>query len=70
MCRSAPAVHGCRSRGTGSTSEPAACPTDVVSLIALWRLRYKLSLRDLADARPASPNGNLLHRNNNTMKLS
>ena len=24
-------------------------PTDIVLLVVLWRLRYKLSLRDLAD---------------------
>ena len=25
------------------------CPTDIVLLVVLWRLRYKLSLRDLAE---------------------
>ena len=25
------------------------CPTDVVMLVVLWRLRYKLSLRDLVE---------------------
>jgi putative transposase len=25
------------------------CPSDVIALLVLWRLRYKLSLRDLAE---------------------
>jgi hypothetical protein len=39
----------------GLTSTPAPClitfeyPTDIVCLVVLWRLRYKLSLRDLAE---------------------
>ena len=32
-------------------------PSDVIALVVLWRLRYKLSLRDLAEMflRPVSP---------------
>ena len=39
--------------GVSSMSAPAhpttTFPTDIVLLVALWRLRYKLSLRDLAE---------------------
>ncbi len=34
---------------TGTAFNPVQCPTDVVMLVVLWRLRYKLSLRDLAE---------------------
>jgi hypothetical protein len=45
----------CRGRGrgfnerTGSVLNRLQLPTDVVFLIVLWRLRMKLSLRDLAE---------------------
>ncbi len=43
---------GCR-RGfnerTGTPFNHLQYPTDVVLLVVLWRLRYKLSLRDLAE---------------------
>src|SRR4051812_16954364 len=34
---------------TGSVLNRLQLPTDVVFLVAFWRLRYKLSLRDLAE---------------------
>lgn len=34
---------------TGTTYNHLQFPTDVVMLVVLWRLRYKLSLRDLAE---------------------
>jgi putative transposase len=30
-------------------AEPDADPSDVIALVVLWRLRYKLSLRDLPE---------------------
>src|SRR5947209_18904829 len=30
-------------------AEPAQYPSDVIALVVLWRLRYKLSLRDLPE---------------------
>ena len=30
-------------------AEPGAVPSDVIALVVLWRLRYKLSLRDLPE---------------------
>jgi len=34
---------------TGTPCKQVQAPTDVVLLVVLWRLRYKLSLRDLAE---------------------
>ena len=34
---------------TGTAFNNVQCPTDVVMLVVLWRLRYKLSLRDLVE---------------------
>jgi len=34
---------------TGTPYNHLQCPTDLVLLVVLWRLRYKLSLRDLAE---------------------
>ena len=34
---------------TGTAFNLVQCPTDVVLLVVLWRLRYKLSLRDLVE---------------------
>ncbi len=34
---------------TGTVSNRLQFPTDVVLLVVLWRLRYKLSLRDLSE---------------------
>jgi putative transposase len=34
---------------TGTPCNRLQYPTDVVSLVVLWRVRYKLSLRDLAE---------------------
>ena len=34
---------------TGKAFNLVQCPTDVVMLVVLWRLRYKLSLRDLVE---------------------
>jgi putative transposase len=34
---------------TGTAFNDVQCPTDVVMLVVLWRLRYKLSLRDLVE---------------------
>src|SRR3954469_18981216 len=40
---------------TGTRFNHLQYPTDVVCLVVLWRVRYKLSLRDLREARsPAS----------------
>ena len=35
---------------TGTTLNRVQVPTDIVFLVVFWRLRYKLSLRDLAGA--------------------
>jgi putative transposase len=54
-------VHGfrrfrCRDCGrrfnerTGTVLNRVQVPTDIVFLVVFWRLRYKLSLRDLAGA--------------------
>jgi len=53
-------AHGCRrfrcracgrqfNERTGTTLNRLQLPTDIVFLIVLWRLRLKLSLRDLAE---------------------
>lgn len=34
---------------TGTPFNFLAYPTDVVLLVVMWRLRYKLSLRDVAE---------------------
>ena len=34
---------------TGTVLNRAQCPSDVIALVVLWRLRYKLSLRDLPE---------------------
>ena len=34
---------------TGTPFNRPQLPTDVIFLVVLWRLRYKLSLRDLAE---------------------
>ncbi len=34
---------------TGTSFNSLEYPTDIVLLVVLWRLRYKLSLRDLAE---------------------
>ena len=34
---------------TGTAFNDVHCPTDIVMLVVLWRLRYKLSLRDLVE---------------------
>src|SRR3954466_16301128 len=34
---------------TGTVLTPAQYPSDVIALVVLWRLRYKLSLRDLPE---------------------
>jgi putative transposase len=34
---------------TGTVFNDLHCPTDIVMLVVLWRLRYKLSLRDLVE---------------------
>src|ERR687886_2574290 len=42
----------CRRSFNGRTGTPfnfLECPTDIVLLVVAWRLRYKLSLRDLAE---------------------
>lgn len=44
--------HGCQRRfneRTGTLFNHLQFPTDVVLLVVLWRLRYKLSLRDLTE---------------------
>src|SRR5215217_1350895 len=44
--------HACRrtfNERTGTPFNYLEYPTDLVLLVVLWRLRYKLSLRDLAD---------------------
>ena len=45
-CRACPRVFNER---TGTPFNHLQYPTDVVLLVVLWRLRYKLSLRDLAE---------------------
>ena len=34
---------------TGTALNRAQCPSDVVALVVLWRLRYRLTLHDLSD---------------------
>src|SRR5579862_4709065 len=34
---------------TGTAFNDVHCPTDIVMLVVLWRIRYKLSLRDLVE---------------------
>jgi putative transposase len=34
---------------TGTPFNDVQCPTDIVMLVVLWRLRYKLSLRDVVE---------------------
>ena len=34
---------------TGTLMNRTQCPSDVIALVVLWRLRYKLSLRDLPE---------------------
>jgi transposase-like protein len=34
---------------TGTPFNEVQCPTDIVMLVVLWRIRYKLSLRDLVE---------------------
>ncbi len=44
--------HACRrtfNERTGTPFNYLEYPTDLVLLVVLWRLRYKLSLRDLAE---------------------
>jgi putative transposase len=44
--------HGCErtfNERTGTVFNHRQFPTDIVLLVVLWRLRYKLSLRDLTD---------------------
>ena len=44
--------HACRrsfNERTGTPFNHLEYPTDLVLLVVLWRLRYKLSLRDLAE---------------------
>jgi putative transposase len=44
--------HGCEvmfNERTGTAFNDLHCPTDIVMLVVLWRLRYKLSLRDLVE---------------------
>jgi len=44
--------HGCDSmfnERTGTAFNDLHCPTDIVMLVVLWRIRYKLSLRDLVE---------------------
>jgi len=44
--------HGCRrsfNERTGTAFNQVQAPTDIVLLVVLWRIRYKLSLRDLAE---------------------
>jgi putative transposase len=44
--------HACQSmfnERTGTAFNNVQCPTDVVMLVVLWRIRYKLSLRDLVE---------------------
>lgn len=42
---------------TGTTLNRLQLPTDVVFLIVLWRLRLKLSLRDLGGDPAVAPTG-------------
>jgi transposase-like protein len=47
----------CKHRFNGRTGTPfnfLEYPTEVVLLVILWRLRYKLSLRDLAETFPGA----------------
>ena len=46
--RCAACTRRCNER-TGTPFNDLSVPTDVVFLVVLWRLRYKLSLRDLAE---------------------
>ena len=44
--------HVCQSmfnERTGTAFNNVQCPTDIVMLVVLWRIRYKLSLRDLVE---------------------
>jgi len=44
--------HGCRrscNERTGTAFNQVQAPTDIVLLVVLWRIRYTLSLRDLAE---------------------
>ncbi|MHB8629540.1 MAG: IS6 family transposase [Aggregatilineales bacterium] len=44
--------HGCDTmfnERTGTAFNELQCPTDIVMLVVLWRIRYKLSLRDLVE---------------------
>ena len=34
---------------SGTLLNHARCPSDVIALVVLWRLRYRLTLRDLAE---------------------
>ena len=34
---------------TGTAFNDIQCPTDIVMVVVLWRIRYKLSLRDLVE---------------------
>ena len=38
-----------RAERTGTVLNRAQYPSDVIALVVLWRLRYKLSLRDLPE---------------------
>ena len=44
--------HGCQvtfNERTGTAFNAIKCPTDIVLMVVLWRIRYKLSLRDLVE---------------------
>src|SRR6266581_435583 len=43
------ACHSTFNERTGTPFNFLEYPTDIVLLVVLWRLRYKLSLRDLAE---------------------
>ena len=46
------ACHACRrifNERSGTPFNELQCPTDIVLLAVLWRLRYKLSFRDVAE---------------------
>jgi putative transposase len=43
------ACHRTFNERTGTPFNFLEYPTDIVLLVVLWRLRYKLSLRDLAE---------------------
>ena len=45
-CHSCHALFNAR---TGTPFNAVHCPTDIVMLVVLWRIRYKLSLRDLVE---------------------